>query len=242
MMTDKDENQTSAQADPVDDGLDPAALAAIRDLLAAENTSDKAQEPMAAVMPAVPAKGTTTLTKREILESQSIAPQETEQTPAKTQKPAKAAKRVKAPRPSKGEAGMIVRARASVLGYRPTARHIAIASLALIVVFRPWLVLGIVFLSLFVLTGVFLILGYDGFWRKTIGLARWYARRHPSRAAEIHQKLDTFAMKWDSILDRFPEGSVDGLYLPDFGNLADADAQHDAALDRRYSDLRKSEV
>lgn len=75
-----------------------------------------------------------------------------------------------------------------------------------------------------------------------MGLGRWYARRRPNRAAELHRKLDAFAMKWDAVLDRFPEGSVDGLYLPDFGELATADARHDEALDRRFANLRKGEA
>ena len=86
-----------------------------------------------------------------------------------------------------------------------------LACLVLLLVFRPWLVLGIVFLFLFVMTGVFLVLGYDGFWRRVMGVARWYARKHPSRSGELHRKLDTFAMKFDAFLDRFPEGTVYGL-------------------------------
>jgi len=42
---------------------------------------------------------------------------------------------------------------------------------------------------------------------------------------------------WDGILDRFPEGTVDGLYLPDFGELAAADDRHTEAMDRRLSGL-----
>ena len=49
-------------------------------------------------------------------------------------------------------------------------------------------------------------------------------------------------MKWDAVLDRFPEGTVDGLYLPDFGEMAAAEARHDAALDRRFDRLRDPEA
>lgn len=49
-------------------------------------------------------------------------------------------------------------------------------------------------------------------------------------------------MKWDAVLDRFPEGTVDGLYLPDFGEMAEAEARHDAALDRRFDRLRGPEA
>ncbi len=137
-------------------------------------------------------------------------------------------------------AGLIDRLNAKVLGYRPTPRHIVLGGLALLVIFRPWLVLGLVFLFAFILTGVFLILGYDGFWRRAMGIARWYARKHPSRSTELHRKLDNFAMKFDAFLDRFPEGTVDGLYLPDLGDLTEADKRHDEALDRRFETLRET--
>ncbi|MGB3243322.1 MAG: hypothetical protein WBB25_02215, partial [Sulfitobacter sp.] len=88
----------------------------------------------------------------------------------------------------------------------------------------------------------FLFLGYDGFWRRAMRVSRWYARQHPSRSGEIDRKLDNFAMKFDAFLDRFPEGSVDGLYLPDFGDRAEAEGRHDEALDRRFNSLRENEV
>ena len=49
-------------------------------------------------------------------------------------------------------------------------------------------------------------------------------------------------MKWDAVLDRFPEGTVDGLYLPDFGEMAAAETRYDEALDRRFDSLRNSEA
>lgn len=220
------------------DALDPKALAAIRDLLAKET-------PQAPLEPAVqdsvvpePAAKRQLPSKRELLEREVIAPA-AEEPPVPG---AKAKSKAKRPKPPRAATGIGARLRAAVTGYRPTPRHIVLASLALVVLFRPWLMLGVVFFALFLITAVFLILGYDGFWRRAMGLARWYARRHPSRAVELHRKLDAFAMRWDAVLDRFPEGSVDGLYLPDFGDLAEAEAKHDAALDRRFSDLRKTEA
>jgi hypothetical protein len=113
--------------------------------------------------------------------------------------------------------------------------------LALLVLFRPWLVVGVLLLTVFLILGVFLALGYDGFWRRGMAIGRWYAGRRPERAADLHNRLDAFAIKWDAILDRFPEGTVDGLYLPDFGEMAAADARHDAAMARRFDSLRNSE-
>ncbi len=129
--------------------------------------------------------------------------------------------------------------KAQVLGYRPTAKHAIWAAFALLVIFRPWLVVGMLLLTIFIVVGVFLTLGYDQFWQKMMALGHWYARRRPQRSARLHKKLDNFAMRWDAVLDRFPEGTVDALYMPDFGELAAADARHDAAMERRLASLRE---
>lgn len=134
-------------------------------------------------------------------------------------------------------AGRAAEAKASVLGYRPTVKHMLIAAAVLLVVFRPWLVVAIVLFNIVLLIGVFLVLGYDGFWKKAMALGRWYARKRPQKSAELHKKLDRFAMRWDEILDRFPEGTVDALYMPDFSELEQADARHDAVMARRLGAL-----
>lgn len=131
-------------------------------------------------------------------------------------------------------AGMMDRIRA----YRPTIGHIVLAALALLVFMRPWLVIGLVIFSIIVLVGVFLIAGYDGFWHGVVKASRWYAKRRPSRAAALHDRLDRFAVRWDAVLDRFPEGSVDGLYLPDFAELATAEARHDEIVERRLAGMQ----
>ena len=229
-MTIQPETETNSDAT----GLDSNSLAAIRNLLATEPE----------VMPQP-------VEERQAATAEAaIAPLPEADAPKDGPRPVtapskaelRAAKRAaKASAASTGAGdGILGRAKARVLGYRPTPKHIVLACLALLIVFRPWLVLGLLFLTGFIVTAIFLILGYDGFWRRTMGAARWYARRRPARSVELHRKLDTFAMKWDAVLDRFPEGSVDGLYLPDFGDLAEAEARHDAVLDRRFDSLREN--
>lgn len=122
-------------------------------------------------------------------------------------------------------------------GFRPKPAHIALAVLALFVIMRPWLVIGLLVLFLIIMTGVFLMVGYDGFWQGTIKFGRWYASRRPHRAEILHARLDRFAVGWDAILDRFPEGTVDGLYLPDFGEMASAEDRHSEAMDRRLAGM-----
>jgi hypothetical protein len=127
----------------------------------------------------------------------------------------------------------------TVLGHAHTQKIVLAVGVLLLVYFRPWLVVSILLLWVFLVAGIFLMLGYDGFWRRSMKAARWYAKRRPARAVELHRKLDAFAMKWDAVLDRFPEGTVDGLYLPDFRAAEHAQVQQDAAIDRRLSQIRE---
>jgi hypothetical protein len=122
--------------------------------------------------------------------------------------------------------------------YRLKPMHVALVAILLIAVIRPWLVLGLFLITLFVIVGVFLIIGFDGFWQNVLRVSRWYAKRNPERAVAVHARLDRLAMRWDAVLDRFPEGMVDSLYLPDFGELAAADHRHDEAMERRLTGMQ----
>ena len=234
MPTEMQSTSESTQSDKAVSELDPEALAAIRSLLETQPKARAGSVPEHEEPP-------TAHPRRPVPQQSAARAREDFRQPdrAEPSQPERQPKR--AGRGMKTEGGQLGRLKSALHGYRPTPRHIVLAALCLMVLFRPWLVLGIIFLSLFGITVVFLILGYDGFWHRAMGLARWYARRRPSRASELHRKLDAFAMRWDAILDRFPEGSVDGLYLPDFGELASADLRHDEALDRRFANMRQRE-
>ncbi len=205
--------------------LDPASLAAIQNLLRDEAISSQVEEKPVAERESPPVNVASRPKGRAALPLLEEAPVEPMPRRAKP-----------AARP-----GILTRGRGRLQGYRPTPKQIILACLALIIVLRPWLVVGVLFVTVFLVLGLFLALGYDGFWRRAMGLGRWYAARNPERAVALHARLDAFAMRWDAVLDRFPEGTVDGLYLPDFGEMAAADARHDAALDRRFDSLRNSE-
>ncbi|MGC1497181.1 MAG: hypothetical protein WA790_15330 [Sulfitobacter sp.] len=227
--------ESDKQLTPNASELDPTSLAAIRDLLATEPEvkPQPVEERRAAKAEAAFAP---------LPDEVSRSPKQAAHIPRRVAKPnaTKTPKHGSRKEDIVSKDGFITGAKAKVFNYRPTTKHIVFACLGSLIFFRPWLILGILFMSAFAITGIFLILGYDGFWRRAMGLARWYARRRPARSAELHRKLDSFAMKWDGVLDRFPEGSVDGLYLPDFGDLADVEARHDAALDRRFEGLREN--
>jgi hypothetical protein len=230
MTKEMQSNLSETAADNGGSDLDPKALAAIRNLL--DTQPDVPAEPVAerhveqAVRP-----------KAAQIDPPPVAPRRAAVAPedGSKAKPRKA-------KPAAKSGGLSGRVNSSIFGFRPSLKFAIWTSFALLVFLRPWLVIGLSFIGLIIMIGVFLIVGYDGFWRGAMGMARWYARRRPNRAAEMHRKLDSFAMKWDAVLDRFPEGTVDGLYLPDFGNLATADARHDAALDRRFANMAEREV
>jgi hypothetical protein len=140
--------------------------------------------------------------------------------------------------------------RASRPGARPTAaltaslpagllraapRWGAIAVLFGCAMLYPALVVAPVFLTLFLVIGAFVLFGGGRVWFAVSAVLDWYARRRPARAQRLLARLDAFAVRWDAILDRFPEGSVDGLYMPDLSTMSGRDDREDAALAARLA-------
>ncbi|MEM6373902.1 MAG: hypothetical protein AAF727_14135 [Pseudomonadota bacterium] len=133
----------------------------------------------------------------------------------------------------------VLRALVAVLrrlrAFRPTTRHLALASLALLTVLRPhWVVVGAV-LCLAMVIAMFLIAGADRVWRGVNVYLNRVDARDPQRATELRTRLDSFACRWDAVLDRFPDGMVDGLYMPDFQDMQANDAAHADAMAERLS-------
>ena len=90
---------------------------------------------------------------------------------------------------------------------------------ALLVVFYPLRIVVPCLIGFPVLLGSFAIFGADKAWSGIIKAFRAYAARSPEHAQRLAVHLDVFAMRWDALLDRMPEGSVNGLYLPDFQSI-----------------------
>ncbi|WP_299142514.1 hypothetical protein [uncultured Tateyamaria sp.] len=128
----------------------------------------------------------------------------------------------------------IIRARlAHLRAFRPSTRHLAMVSTLLLLVVRPhWFVIGLV-LTIAVVTGAFMTLGADRIWRGVLNWLDRVAARDPARAQQLRVRLDRFACRWDGVLDMFPDGMVDGLYMPDFQGMQDAEAAHIAAMGHR---------
>lgn len=213
MISERQSNAEGIHASSQGQGLDPDSLAAIRSVL------DEDQDPGAGVAAEPPEKA---MAKKPMdrlkaaasgLEDQDTAPR---------------------------SASALDAVKAQILGYRPTAKHITLGVLVLLLLFRPWILFWTVVFGVFALIGLFLMFGYDGFWHRVMNIGRWYAKRNPARAVELNRKLDAFAMQWDMFLDHFPDGTVDGLYMPDFSEMATAESRHDEALDRRFANLHES--
>lgn len=128
--------------------------------------------------------------------------------------------------------------KARVLGYRPTRRHIVFGGIVLLALLRPWLLVALMLLPIIIVTGLYLAFGYDRFWSGVLRLYQRYEARAPEKAQRLLRRMDAFALRWDTILDRFPEGLVDGLYLPDLNSLLETEARHSAAVDERLARMR----
>lgn len=117
--------------------------------------------------------------------------------------------------------------------FRPSTRQLALVSLALLVVVRPqwFLISGVLLVAC--LVGFFLILGSDRIWRGVVAHLARVDSRDPVKGAQLRTRLDRFACRWDGILDRFPDGMVDGLYMPDLQEMQSAEAAHADAMAER---------
>lgn len=119
--------------------------------------------------------------------------------------------------------------------FRPSTRHLSLASLALLVVLRPhWFVISVV-LAAALIIGAFLIIGSDRIWRAVLSYLGRVETRDLKRAMHLRARLDRFACRWDGFLDFFPDGMVDGLYMPDFQDLQNGDEAHTEAMIERLS-------
>lgn len=122
--------------------------------------------------------------------------------------------------------------------FQSNRKLIGLMAILALVFFRPhWVFLSVV-LVLFLTLGAFVLLGADRVWGGAMRGLKYLGQRSPEKVQQWVKRLDKFALRWDAILDRFPEGAVDGLYLPDFQSLMEAEDQHDAVIDARLSRLQ----
>ncbi|GGX60651.1 hypothetical protein GCM10007385_32400 [Tateyamaria omphalii] len=119
--------------------------------------------------------------------------------------------------------------------FEPKTRHLALACAALLFVVRPhWFVIAAVIVFALVVA-IFLTFGADRIWTAVLGWLDRVEMKDSARAEDLRAKLDTFAYRWDSVLDLFPDGMVDGLYMPDFQSLRMAEVEHQEVVAERLS-------
>ena len=115
--------------------------------------------------------------------------------------------------------------------FRPTRKQIAFVVLAGIVVWRPWLIPGLLFVLFWVGLIAYLTMGPDRVSEVAQGRWEWFRARFPERAERVMGWMQRSADRMDGWLARLPERWTDGVYLPDLGrSQADAepaDAQPD---------------
>lgn len=122
-----------------------------------------------------------------------------------------------------------------IRSFRPSTRQLALVCLALLVVVRPnWFVIGAALLLAGV-AGLFLLLGSDRIWRGVVSYLRRVDARDPVRGVLLRERMDWWACRWDAVLDRFPDGMVDGLYMPDLQGMETAEAAHTYAMAQRLA-------
>ena len=120
-----------------------------------------------------------------------------------------------------------------------TPRNVALGVFVAVAILQPSLVVLTVCVLLFAVVGAFLALGADQVWDTVSEQLARYDHRNPAKAARLRARLDAIAVRWDAVLDLFPEGFVDGLYMPDFAARDEARARHDAVVAERLSRMHQ---
>ena len=121
--------------------------------------------------------------------------------------------------------------------YDPDRKTILRTSFILLLILRPFLLIGWALFGAFTVILSYLFMGPDRFWRQIIALHRAFARRRPDAARVLKLRAYVIARKWDSLLRWVPQGLADMLRSPDLRELIAADARHDEAMAKRLGRL-----
>lgn len=131
------------------------------------------------------------------------------------------------------------RRKAPSLPRRLSPRWGAIAVLFACAMFYPSLIVVPIFATLFIVIGAFVVFGSERVWDRVGQALARLETRSPRKAARLMARLDAFAVRWDAILDTFPEAWVDGLYLPDFANRHERSRYEDAQVTARLQRMHR---
>ena len=101
-----------------------------------------------------------------------------------------------------------------------------LTALALVILFKPWLIPLVLFMLVWLALIVFLLLGSARISELSEGAWIWYQSKCPERAQKIIMRLQRAADRVDGLLARLPERFSDGIYTPDLGR-----SERDMALE-----------
>lgn len=101
--------------------------------------------------------------------------------------------------------------------FRPTRKQIAAIVVVAIMLWRPWLIPGLLVVTMLAAVIGYLTLGPDRVSEITSNLWERFSTRYPERAAVMLGKIQRGADRIDGWLARLPDRWTDGLYMPDFG-------------------------
>ncbi len=107
------------------------------------------------------------------------------------------------------------------------AKHVFLAFTALVVILRPWLVLGVTLTLLMVLMITYLSLGHERF--TEVLLARWlrFKKRKPQKAEQYFKKATQLVEQYNAKVARLPKALAERLSLPDLAELEKEDDRPD---------------
>jgi hypothetical protein len=97
--------------------------------------------------------------------------------------------------------------------------------LALLVIWKPGLVLAVILGPVVLAVIAYLTVGHERV--VEIGVERWrkFQACNPRRAESLRAKADALAVKWDIVLDHLPKSWADRLALPDLSGSNDTTLQ-----------------
>jgi len=103
----------------------------------------------------------------------------------------------------------------------PWQKRVLIAApIVLVVIWKPWLILGLVIVVCWLVIAAFAALGGARVAEGSIRFYVWLDARNPERAERMRDRADRLAMRLDALLDRLPERWTEGLYMPDFSRAS----------------------
>jgi hypothetical protein len=103
---------------------------------------------------------------------------------------------------------------------KPSAGLIAFAAFLLLCVFRPWLVVGLTLLAVWIVLGVYVAFGPERVHRFAMRRFGRFRARHPERAETLRLRAQSIVRRVEKLVERLPESWRDGLYLPQFDDPA----------------------